>query len=180
MPRRFSLLLGLLTALSLLFCAGCSSEPQTQEPPAVTGFSCDTDVSYQDMHVKGKLTRMEEGTLTFALDEPESLDGLTMKWDGETISFELYGMSFGVDPEQFRKAPLGQSIVNALDAVGQTEAAAANAEDGSAVVTGTSVSGEFELAFDPASGQLLSLRFPDLGMNATFSNFQTVTSETVE
>ena len=109
-----------------------------------------------------------------------ALDGLTMKWDGETISFELYGMAFGVDPEAIPESALGQSIVNALDAVGQTEAAAANAEDGSAVVTGTSVSGEFELAFDPASGQLLSLRFPDLGMNATFSNFQTVTSETVE
>lgn len=178
MPRRFFLLPCLLTAFSLLLCAGCSSHPAAQEPPAVTGFSCDADVSYQDMHVKGKLTRMEEGSLTLALTEPETLDGLTMKWNGEAISFELYGMSFGVDPEAIPESALGQSIVNALDAVEQSEAAASTAEDGSAVVSGSSVSGEFELTFDPDSGQLLSLRFPDLDMNATFSNFQTVTGET--
>ena len=47
MPRRFFLLPCLLTAFSLLLCAGCSSHPAAQEPPAVTGFSCDADVSYQ-------------------------------------------------------------------------------------------------------------------------------------
>lgn len=63
MPRRFSLLLGLLTALSpavlrRLFLRTSDTGAAGGDP----AFPCDTDVSYQDMHVKGKLTRMEEGT----------------------------------------------------------------------------------------------------------------------
>ncbi|MCI8554253.1 MAG: hypothetical protein HFJ80_04830 [Clostridiales bacterium] len=175
MPRRIILSLCLMLALSLALLAlsGCRKPVAGEQKPAVTGFECDADVNYKDMNVKGHLKRRSEGTLTMEVTAPETLNGLTMAWDGETISIRLYGLSFGVNPEQVPESALGQKILDTLDAaLGMKETAAAAGENGAARLEGDSGNGAFELYFDPATGALLELKLPDWGLDAKFSNFQ--------
>ena len=97
MTRRFfGLCLALLMAL--LLCTACNSQNKNPEKPVTTGFACDVDMTYQDMRVKGHLTRMSAGTLKMEFTEPATLNGMSMEWDGETISVKYAGLSFGVDP----------------------------------------------------------------------------------
>ena len=68
------------------------------------------------MQVKGHLTRLTTGTLSLDIDEPETLKGMTMQWDGETVSVKMYGLSFGLDPAAVPETALGRSLLAALDA----------------------------------------------------------------
>ena len=69
MTRRFfGLCLALLMAL--LLCTACNSQNKNPEKPVTTGFACDVDMTYQDMRVKGHLTRMSAGTLKMEFTEP--------------------------------------------------------------------------------------------------------------
>lgn len=176
MPRRLILPLCLMLILSLLMMPGCK-QAASKGQPAVTGFECDADVNYKDMNVKGHLKRQAEGTLTMEVTEPETLKGLSMEWNGETISIKLYGFSFGVNPEQIPESALGKSILNTLDDAlkAKDTASAAKGEDGTAKLEGDSENGAFELYFDPSSGALLELKIPDLDLDAKFSNFQALT-----
>ena len=170
MTRRFfGLCLALLTAL--LLCTACHSQSQNPEKPVTTGFACDVDMTYQDMRVKGRLTRMSAGTLKMEFTEPATLNGMSMEWDGETISVKYAGLSFGVDPTAVPESALGKGLLDALDA-GFRSGGEGRMTDKSLSVTGQSVNGQFEMLSDPQTGQLLSLKIPELKVAAAFSNFQ--------
>ena len=170
MTRRFfGLCLALLTAL--LLCTACHSQSQNPEKPVTTGFACDVDMTYQDMRVKGRLTRMSAGTLKMEFTEPATLNGMSMEWDGETISVKYAGLSFGVDPTAVPESALGKGLLDALDA-GFRSGGEGRMTDKGLSVTGQSVNGQFEMLSDPQTGQLLSLKIPELKVAAAFSNFQ--------
>ena len=147
-----------------------ANEGKRAEDPVSTGFECDVSLTYRDMDVKGHLTRLTAGTLVMDITEPQTLEGMSMKWDGQTISVNMYGLSFGVDPEAIPETALGKSILDSLDGV---------TADGERIVTdegvltkGNAAGGEFTFVSDPETGNLLSLTIPSVNLTATFSNFQ--------
>ena len=115
MTRRFFGLC-LVLLMALLLCTACNSQNKNPEKPVTTGFACDVDMTYQDMRVKGHLTRMSAGTLKMEFTEPATLNGMSMEWDGETISVKYAGLSFGVDPAAVPESALGKGLLDALDA----------------------------------------------------------------
>ena len=169
--RLLGLCLALLTAV--LICTACNSSPHEPEKPVTTGFACDVDMTYQDMRIKGRLTRESAGTLQLAFSEPASLEGMSMQWDGETVTMKMGGISFGVDPADIPQSALGKGLLDALDAGFRSGGDGQVTEKGLAT-TGDSVNGQFEILSDPESGQLLSMRIPELNIAASFSNFKTL------
>lgn len=167
MLRRLTCLL-LLFPFLLSFCA--CSKMNSKEEPVTTQFECDVDVQYGDMNVKGHIKRSTAGTLYLEVNEPATLDGLTMEWNGENISIKLYGLSYNINPDVIPQSALCQGIVDALDAAVETGKSGEATEDG-ITTTGECSSGEFTILSDPSTGNLLSLTVPSLEMIANFSNF---------
>lgn len=171
MLRRLTGLLLVLSVAALL--TSCSSKKKTEQPVTV-GFSCDVNVEYEDMNVKGHLTRSTAGTLSFDVKEPSTLNGLTMQWNGDTITIKLHGLSFNVDPDTIPQSALGKRILGVLDAALGIREEGKLTEEG-LLTRGSSSVGEFEIVSDPKNGNLLLLRIPSANLKATFSNF-TLTS----
>ena len=140
------------------------------ETPVTTGFECDADLTYGDMQVKGHLTRLTTGTLIMDLEEPDTLKGMTMQWDGETVSVKMYGLSFGVDPSVLPETALGKSVLTALDAALHPDGEGEVTDKG-LVTSGQAAGGTFTITSDPETGNLLSLEMPSAELSATFSNF---------
>lgn len=168
MLRRFvCLMLSLVFVLTFCSCA----KRKKAEQPVTTGFECDVDVQYQDMDVKGHLTRTSAGTLRMDVTEPATLNGLTMEWDGNDITLKLHGLSFGVNPDAIPQSALGKSMLEAFDAALGIRGSGKVTKDGVST-TGQSAAGQFELTSDPDTGALLTLKIPSSELTATFSNFQ--------
>ncbi len=167
--RLFGFVMALLLAMALF--TACSSRAKEPEKPVTTGFSCDVDMTYQDMHIKGRLTRPSTGTLKMEFAEPSSLEGISMEWDGENVTVKVGALSFGVSPEEIPESALGRGLLDALDA-GFRTADGATVTDEGVSTTGDSVNGQFEILSDPTTGQLISLKIPGLNVTASFSNFQ--------
>lgn len=177
------MLCGLLAAAMLAgiaaACAGCKdSGSGSTEQPVSTGFECDVDLTYGQLNVQGHLTRLSAGTLTLDLTAPQTLNGLSMQWDGETISLKMHGLSFGLDPAAIPETALGKSLLEALDAIqlpGSGNPDSTLTDEG-VLTRGNSTAGSFEFLSDPETGSLLSLKVPDANLTATFSNFQLKTA----
>lgn len=169
--RLLGLCLALLTAV--LVCTACNSSANEPEKPVTTGFECDVNMTYQDMQVKGHLTRESAGTLQITFTEPAGLDGMSMQWDGENVTMKMGGISFGVDPSAIPQSALGKGLLDALDAGFRSSESGQMTEKGLAT-TGDSVNGQFEILSDPENGQLLSMQIPELNVAATFSNFKAI------
>lgn len=166
--RVFNLVFCLLIIISLAAC----SKKSKSEQPITTGFSCGVDVSCNDMNVKGRITRSSAGTLLFEVEEPKTLNGMTMQWDGDSVSLKLFGLSFDVNPENIPQTALARSILNVLDAAVGMHGEGEETKEG-LVTKGTASIGEFEILSDSKTGNLLKLRIPSAGLTASFSDFAT-------
>lgn len=157
----------------LLMCSACSGKINQPEKPATTGFECDVDMTYQDMQLGGHLTRESAGALKLDFTSPASLDGISMLWDGETITMKAGALSFGVDPDAVPESALGRCLLDALDTGYRGEENGEITDEGLAI-SGQSVNGQFEILADPATGHLLSMKIPKLNVTAHFSNFRLI------
>ena len=158
-----------LPFLLIVLLVGCSriNPPET---PISTCFKCDAEIQYKDMSIKGHITRVSAGTLKVELTEPASLNGMSMEWDGETISVELYGMTFNVDPSTIPTSGLGESILDALDTTMRTKGNSTLTDEG-LKTSATGQNGDFVVLSDPSTGSLISLTIPTINLSASFSNF---------
>lgn len=171
MPRRlFSVAVWFVSIFCLLF-TGCAPAGSTQ-PPLTSGFACDVAMHYRDMDVRGRLTRGAAGTLKMEFEAPASLKGMSMEWDGETMSAKMYGMTFEVDPASVPESALGRGLLDVLDSAMRAKDAGELTEDGLRI-NGETANGAYEMLSDPDTGNLISLKVPSLNLTADFSNFET-------
>lgn len=156
--------IGLVLVLLVMF-VGC--ERKTATEPVGEGFTCTFDAVYQEMRIKGTLTRKTAGTLELAFTEPATLNGVSAVWDGEKITFSLYGMEFSVDPTAIPESALGQELLTALDAVQRGEGERTT-KDGMAVFEGNGKNGAYTLQYDAKTGMPKALSVPALPLEITF------------
>ena len=170
MLRRLAcLLIVIFIFCGIVACKKCGRSEQ----PVTTGFSCDIDVNYQDMKVKGVLTRTLAGTLNLDISEPETLKGMSMQLNGEKITLKLHGLSFDVNPDLIPQSALGKTLLGILDAaIGNHDAG--EVTDNGLLTKGSAVSGEFEILSDPETGRLLTISMPSSDLVAEFSNFSVI------
>ena len=161
--------LGLIVTGMWFVTAGCA--PKTQAPPVTTDFSCRIQANYGDMAVTGELTRHSAGTLELTFSQPDTLDGLTALWDGETVTLQMYGLSFSVDPASVPESALGEELIAVLDAALRGESQGRQ-ENGNMVFEGQGKNGAYTLICNGESGYPVSLTVPSLPLYAEFSEFE--------
>lgn len=158
----------------LVSLTGCSRKAAVE--PIGEGFSCSVSGVYRDMQVRGTLTREAVGTLTMSFTAPETLDGLTARWDGNDVTLTMHGMSFAMEPDEVPESALGEEIVAAFDAARRGEGERTQ-KDGKLSVRGNGANGEYVLVFDAATGHPLSLSVPRLPLTLAFTDFKIIKNE---
>ena len=163
--RRLWIWLGVM----IIGLAGCA--PKKAAPPQTINFSCAIRATYDNMTVAGTLTRYTAGTLKLAFTEPQTLDGLTVSWDGELVTLEMMGLTYQVDPDDVPESALGKEVIAILDAAMRDEMQGV-VEDGKQIFESAGDNGAYQLVCDAETGYPLSLRVPDLNLQAEFSDFK--------
>lgn len=161
----------LAMAAVVLVCLAAGCRPKEASPPVVTDFVCSLRATYGDLAVAGTLKRQTAGTLELAFTEPETLNGLTAVWNGETVTLSMYGLSFDVDPSQIPESALGEELIAAFDAALRGEATD-RTEDGDRVFEGAGANGAYTLVCNGETGFPKTLTVPVLGLYAEFFDFQ--------
>ena len=158
-----------LAALMLLL-TGC--RPAKYAQPQTVDFSCNIEATYRDLAVEATLTRYGAGTLVLAFEQPDTLRGLTARWDGEAVTLSLYGLEFTADLPSVPESALGNELVAALDAALRGEGEQ-QCENGVLTLCGSTSSGEFTATFDAESGLPLTLSMPQVLLTVRFSEWNT-------
>lgn len=163
--------LRLLPLLLCLILVGCNTVA-TGERPCAVGFSCTARGTYHGDEVAGTVKRSSAGLLTLTLTKPDELNGLTMTWDGQTVTLGMLGLKWSLSPDKVPSAALGKRLLQALDAVVYTATDGVLTEDGRRKTTGEVETGvTYTLYSDPATGALLSLDVPTEELHLEFDNF---------
>ncbi|MBE6807162.1 MAG: hypothetical protein E7527_04020 [Ruminococcaceae bacterium] len=159
-----------LFTLPLLFLTGCGETATA--PPITDGFTCHTAVTYREMSLEGDLTCGKDGSVRMAFDQPKSLYGIALRWDGTEMQMELGEMSLAVPAEKVPQSALLCCLARVLSA----DHDAGSRTDEGYVITGQVEGKAYELVCDPASGTPVSLSIPEEELSATFTEFQALES----
>lgn len=170
MLRRAFIIFASCALLGLCAC-GSAGGGSSSSDPVVSDFSCEADIHYQDMTLKGTLTRTTAGTLSMTFSEPDTLKGVTAEWNGETVRASLYGLSFDLSPSTLPAGALGKVLTDALDAALRSPKDGALTEEGWRW-EGTGQNGTVTILSDPDDGSLLSMEVPSVPLTASFSSFK--------
>lgn len=157
-------------ALIGLSACGTAGGGSSSSDPVVSDFSCEADIHYQDMNLKGTLSRTTAGTLAMTFSEPETLKGITAEWNGDTVSASLYGLSFDLSPDTLPAGALGKVLTDALDTALRSPDDGTLTEEGWRW-EGSGQNGTVTILSDPDDGSLLSMEVPSVPLTATFSGF---------
>lgn len=112
--------------------------------------------------------------MKLSLTQPDELNGLTMTWDGQTVTLDMLGLRWSLSPEKVPSAALGKCILQSLDAVVYSTTEGVLTEDGRLKTTGEAQAGvPYTLYSDPETGALLSLEVPSEELYVVFSDFKT-------
>ncbi len=157
------LMIGCMCAMLLGGCGSGSSKPVQ---PVTDGFSCRMEATYGDMTVAGTLTCPDKETLRLQFEQPASLSGVTLGYDGAGITMELAGMSLRLDPEKVPQSALIRLLASVLAA---TPSGGQWTDEGYAV-TGQIGDRAYTLVFDAATGMPDQLSVPEDGLQAKFTS----------
>ena len=173
-PRPLHRLKPLLLLLPLCLILGCNRTAATGHLPIAVGFSCEAEGTLKGDPIAGTIERSGAGLLRMALTQPDDLNGLVMTWDGQTVTLEMLGMQWSLDPEKVPRAALGKRVMQSLDAVVYSAADGVLTEDGRLKTVGNAEAGvPYTLYSDPETGALLSLEIPSEELYLVFSDFKT-------
>lgn len=157
--------MGLFLALPWLVLTGCGESDAV--PPITDGFTCHTEITYREMTLEGDLSCGKDGSVEISFDQPKSLYGITLRWDGREMRMALGEMSLTVAAEKVPQSALLCCLAQVL---------ASDHETGSRTDTGYVITGEvegkaYELVCDPDTGTPISLHIPEEELMATFTEF---------
>lgn len=157
-------------AAVFLLVGGCAATADAPQPPTTDGFSCRVTADYDGLAFVGDLRRETGKSLTLTVTDPATLSGLTLAWDGKSLTAAMHGITATVDANSIPQAAVMPLLLNVLDT------AAKLTDGGEKTADGLSFSGEWDgyqytLVSDPETGNLISLAVPSAPLTLTFSDF---------
>lgn len=156
----------MLLVLPLVMLCGCGESAAVL--PITDGFTCHTAVSYREMSIEGTLACGKDGTVEMSFDQPKSLYGITLRWDGNEMKMALGDMSLAVPAEKVPQSALLCCLAGVL-AADHDEGVRA---DAGYVITGEVDGKAYELVCDPEIGAPISLALPEEELTAVFTEFK--------
>ncbi len=153
--------IALMLTLGWLCLSSCGKTPT---PPTTDGFQCTVSLDYGGAVYTGTLDRLDPSCASLTVTEPETLDGLSMTWDGQTVAVTYAGMSMSFDGDALPVGAAVKGLCRALDACRDRDTF-------NTVYDGAMDGVPFTVTFDDVSGMPLTMDVPSIPLRAVFSGW---------
>lgn len=160
-------------ALALLFCS-CNSKSFDAKEIAVDfsrGFQADVEGSINGLSFTAQLQKDVQGVYSMVISEPDSLKGAELVLGGETVQANYAGLTMEIDAGAMPASAVLTTVRNVFDKVGGMAYAEGTMKDNLMVLEGESLSGNYILMLDRASGVVKSLEIAENSLQITFTGF---------
>ena len=172
MQKNFKYILPIFIFLTLII-SGCSEASDTPNAQIPTKFESDFDANFENLELSGHISRLETGIYTFTFTAPKSLEGIELKFIGDTITALFNGVDFEANVEAVPYSGFIKSVANSLDTISKSSDISITKTDGYNKYSAKSQLGTFYILQEQDSADIVSLVIESTDTSIKFSNFST-------
>ena len=167
-----------LLCLSMLFtsCGKREKQPTMEEVSSAVSRSFDAKATIKMGGIEAEvdINRTQNGACTFAMTKPQSLEGLSLGFAGETLTLSYRGISLDLDSEAVLTSAMTKAVIGSINKAAEPNGVRFTVSEAGITIDGTSESGDFTLLLSREDYSILSLSVPDLEFECRFDLFSYV------
>lgn len=135
------------------------------------GFDAQATIMVEDVVMLCDINKTVLGDMTISVIEPDTLNGLTIAYNGDDITTSYKGMSFTMDDSSVVATSIGKIILSAINKASSPSGVEVKMLDSSIVIDGETDQGRFSITLDKNNGNIVSLNVPNLDFICNFDEF---------
>ena len=155
-----------LLVLFMVLLIGCGKKAEIS--PIVNGISFTAEIKYNGKNYSVDTVTSKEGEMSAVVKKPESLAGMKISFDGETVKTEYLGLCYEQNINDVKQNNAALVLFDVLSAVNNGENAV-KSDSGNYTLKKKKNGIEYELTVSP-TGLPVSLVFPDNDITVEFLN----------
>lgn len=166
---------------TMLLLSGCGGQKPQEEVSSAAkevsesigkGFDAKATIKMGEIKATADINRTKEGTCTFVIAEPKSMEGMTFAFDQDTVTLSYLGLNLTLDQDSMLTSAMSKAVISAINKAAEPNGIQVTAEGKALTVTGDTDSGSFTLTLDRESRSMLTLKIPALELECNFDPFE--------
>lgn len=136
-------------------------------------FDAKATIKMHELLLTADVNRTDIGKYTIKIDEPSSLAGMVIQYDGENVSTSFHGINLNVDADSLLSSSLGKMLINSIDKASAQTGVSISSKDNVICIQGENPDkdGKFNLIMDREKGSILSISSAETDFNCNFTAF---------
>lgn len=137
-----------------------------------SNFNANANIKMQDITLNADVNRTSSNAITLSIQEPKSLEGMNIQYNGDTVNINYKGMSLGLSKNSKALSSVANILMSAIEtATAGTGVEIKNVESGISV-NGVTDAGDFSILLNPSNNSIASISSQNLDFVCDF-NLQT-------
>ncbi|MDR0974350.1 MAG: hypothetical protein LBL80_01515 [Ruminococcus sp.] len=170
--KAFSVLILALIVLTITGCDKLKNSISGGIPISDTPFSARMEIDTEDIDFVSNVKRLGMGLWEMEVLEPEAIKGLTIVYDGKSVSSTMNGFTQTQPIENVTDSAVFLQIFRTIDNAISTVDPQGKTVDGKYVLDGEIPTSSFEIIFNPETNAPEEIKLPEAAMQAYISEFQ--------
>lgn len=132
-------------------------------------FNANANIKMQDITLNADVNRTSPNSITLAIIEPTTLEGMNLQYNGEEISINYKGMTLGLDKNSKGLSSVASILMKSIETATAGTGLEIKSENNSIIVNGATDTGDFSIQLDPSNNSIATIKAPDLDFSCEFS-----------
>ena len=168
-------LASILLVMSILSFTGCKNGGLLVKSPDMNvPFQSEVKVQAKELEFEGTIKRYGTGLWSMTVTSPETLAGLNITYNDESVTAELDGLTLEIDMEDINSNAVFAQLFKAVDSAAAAESMSCTETEDGKVFTGEFSGGEYKLTFEPQTLAPVSIEIPSSGIFCELRSFSII------
>ena len=178
--NKLSLLLIVISIISLTACNAIKNAVTARTPQINIPFSCDFCITaYDDMELKGTMTRLGTGMWEMNVTSPESMSGLNIKRNDTGMDVSLGELEICIDQSKINQGAFAELIFKAIDSCAALSEITLEESENGLEYTGKVSECPFIMTFSADTMIPTGISFPSINLEVIIDNFSPSTNQDI-
>lgn len=134
-----------------------------------SNFNANANIKMQDITLNADVNRTSSNAITFSIQEPKSLAGMNIQYNGDIVNITYKGMTLGLSKNSKALSSVANILMSAIETATDGTGVEIKNVDNGISVNGVTDTGDFSILLNPSNNSIAKITSQNLDFVCDFS-----------